>query len=255
LKIVACFKAVPEEKDITINSDNRLSFDRAEWKVGLYDLNAVEAGVRLTEDMGEGEISVLTAGGSKINNSKLKKAILARGASQLYGVCDDSLESIDSYATAQILSAALKQIGDVDLVLCGEGSGDVYSQQVGPALGQLLGYVNLNAVSKIQASEGKLIVERSLETEVEVLEISLPAVLSVTTDINKPRIPGLKEIMAAGKKPVTMWGLSDLAAACTSKTEIVSTLAPESKDRCQIIFEGDSEENINALYEQIRKVM
>jgi electron transfer flavoprotein beta subunit len=138
LKIVACFKAVPDEKDLVVNSDNTISFDRAEWKVGQYDLNAVEAGVQLAEELGNSEIVVLTVGGTRINNSKLKKAILSRGANQMYGVCEETLESIDSYATAQILAAAIRKIGDVDLVLCGEGSGDLYSQQVGAILGHYL---------------------------------------------------------------------------------------------------------------------
>lgn len=65
----------------------------------------------------------------------------------MYGVCDDYLEAIDCFATASILASAIKKIGAVDLVLCGEGSGDFYSQQVGPILGHLLGYANLNAIA------------------------------------------------------------------------------------------------------------
>jgi electron transfer flavoprotein beta subunit len=255
MKIVVCVKAVPEEQDIVIKADKTLSFDNAELKVGQYDLNAVEAGVQLEEELGNSETIIVSAGTSNLQNSKLQKAMLSRGASQMYGLLDDSLESADSYTTANILAAAIKKIGNIDLVLCGEGSGDIYSQQVGPILGQLLGYVTLNAVSRITPRDGKLLIERSLEKEVEVLEISLPAVISVTSDINSVRIPGLKEILAAGKKPTTMWGASDLEIISTSSIEIISTLAPPQADRKKIIFEGDSEENITALFDQLRKVM
>jgi len=255
MKIVACIKAVPEEQDIVVKSDYSLSFERAELKVGQYDLNAVEAGVQLGEAIGDSETIIATVGTTKLKNSKLQKSMLSRGASQLFAVVDDSLESVDSYATAKNLAAVIKQIGDVDLVLCGEGSSDIYSQQVGAMLGQLLRCVSLNAVSKITPKDGNLLIERTLEEEIEVLEIQLPAVLSVTTDINTARIPGMKEILAAGKKPATLWGASDVEIISTSCTEIISTLAPPPADRMKIIYEGDSEENINALLENLRKVM
>jgi electron transfer flavoprotein beta subunit len=181
--------------------------------------------------------------------------MLSRGAGQLAAVIDDSLEAANSFATASNLAAAIKKIGDVDLVLCGEGSGDIYSQQVGPLLGQLLGYVNLNAISRITPQGDKLIVERTLENEVEVLEIPLPAVLSLTTDINKPRIPGLKEILAAGKKPINLWGAADMEIAKAQDIEIISTLAPEQAERKQMVFEDASDENITALFENLRKVL
>jgi len=255
MKVVVCVKAVPEEKDIQVRPDHTLSFDKAELKIGQYDLNAVEAAVVLQESSGGAEPIILTVGTVGLKNSKLQKAILSRGAGQLAAVVDESLDTADSYATASNLAAAVQKIGDVDLVLCGEGSGDIYSQQVGPLLGQLLGYVNLNAVSRITAQGNQLVVERTLENEVEVLEVQLPAVLSVTTDINKPRIPGLKEILAAGKKPVNIWGAADLQITKSSDIEIISTLAPEQADRKQIVFEDASDENITALFENLRKVL
>ncbi|HWQ74528.1 MAG TPA: electron transfer flavoprotein [Syntrophomonas sp.] len=256
MKIVACVKAVPEEQDIIVKSDHTLDLSKAELKVGQYDLNAVEAAVQLSEATGGIEPTIVTVGTLKgLKNSKLQKAMLSRGAKELFGVADDSLDGIDSLATAKNLAAAITKIGEVDLILCGEGSGDIYSQQVGCILGQLLGYVTLNAVSKITPKEDKLEIERTLEDEIEILEISLPAVLSVTTDINKARIPGLKEILAAGKKPSTLWGAADLEMIRESSIEIISTLAPPQTDRKKIIIQGDSEDNINELFENLRKIL
>lgn len=255
MKIVTCLKAVPEEKDISIKSDNTLELGKAELKVGQYDLNAIEAAVQLQEATGGPEPTIITVGTTKLKNSKLQKAMLSRGAGELYGVVDDSLDAADSFATAKNLAAVINKIGGADLVLCGEGSGDIYSQQVGAILGQLLGYVNLNAVSKITPKGDKLEIERTLENEIEVLEIPVPAVLSVTTDINRPRIPGLKEILAAGKKPVNLLGPGDLDMTTSSSIEIISTLAPPQADRKQIIIEGDSDEKISELFENLRKAL
>lgn len=252
MNIIACYKLVPEEQDIVINSDRTLSWDKAEWKIGAYDLNGVEVGMQIVESVG-GKVTVLSVGGKILENAKLKKAILSRGPEELVTVVDDSLKEIDAHNTAKLLAAAIKKIGAYDLVICGEGSSDLYAQQVGSQIGEILGVTTLNAISKITPQDGKIIVERTLEDEVEILEITLPAVLSVTSDINVPRIPTLKEILAAGKKPGNQWDLNELETTIVNTVEYKSTLASEQTARKNIILEGASEENISKLYEYIQQ--
>ena len=103
----------------------------------------------------------------------------------------------DTSVTARVLAAAIQKIGGVDLVLTGEGSADLYFQQAGLQLGELLELPVFNAVSRIEATASSLRLERSLEDETEVLEVPLPAVLAVTTDIHTPRLPNMKEILLA----------------------------------------------------------
>lgn len=253
MDIITCYKIVPEEQDIVVEKDRSLSFARAEWKIGPYDLNAVEAGVEIVEAVG-GKVAALSIGGKELDNSKLKKGILSRGPEELHLVVDETLASADSYTTAQALAGAIQKMDRFDLVICGEGSSDLYAQQVGAQLGQILNVATINAISKITPNVDHLIVERTLENEVEVLEIPLPAVISVTTDINLPRIPSMKNILAAGKKPTTAWDLSAIGrVGVDTPTEVVSTLAPEQADRKKIILEGESEEVIQQLFEHIRK--
>lgn len=253
MNVITCYKIVPEEQDIVISKDRTLSFDRAEWKIGQYDLNAIEAGLQIVEAVG-GKVTALSIGNKQLENSKLKKGVLSRGPEDLFQVVDDQLEGADSFLTASTLAEAVRKITGCDLVICGEGSGDLYAQQVGSQLGELLDMPVLNAVSKITPMDGKLIVERSLEGEVEVLEVTLPAVISVTTDINLPRIPSMKNILGAGKKPSTQWNLTEIGLqGITKQTNIISTLALEEADRKQIILEGESEEVVDKLYEYIRK--
>jgi electron transfer flavoprotein beta subunit len=127
MKIIACCKAAPEEQDIVVKSDGTLSFDRAVWKFGSYDLNAVEAGRVLADEAG-GELIGLSVGTSELANTKLRKDILSRGLDQLVVVADDELGSLDSFQTAQQLKASIEQLGGFDLILCGAGSSDLYSQ-------------------------------------------------------------------------------------------------------------------------------
>lgn len=253
MNVLVCYKIVPEEQDIVVLQDRSLSFARAEWKIGQYDLNGIEAGMQIAEAAG-GKISALSVGDKQLENSKLKKGVLSRGPEDLYLVIDPQLAQADTHLTAQTLAAAVRKIGGVDLIICGEGSSDLYAQQVGAQLGEILNLPAINGISKMIPEGDKIIAERTLEHEVEVLEIPLPAVVSVTTDINLPRIPSMKNILAAGKKPVTEWDLPTVGLpGITKGTEVISTLAPEQVDRKKIIVEGESEEVIQKLFEHIRK--
>ena len=249
--ILVCYKIVPEEQDIVVNADKTLSFERAELKLGQYDLNAVEAGMQLTEAAG-GTVSSLTVGGDEVKNSKMQKSILSRGPHSNYAVCSPSLAGADCNTTAKTLALAAGKIGHWDLILCGEGSSDLYSQQVGIQLGELLGVPSVNAVSSIAADGGKLVVERTLESEVETLSVPLPAVLSVTSDINTTRVPSMKEIMGAGKKPSTIWSGDDLAVPEDRAEETISLLAPKQADRKCVVVEGDSNDSVASFLRLIR---
>lgn len=252
MNIIACFKVVPDEQDITVNANGELSFDKAALTISNYDLNSIEAGTQLVEANG-GNLSVLSVGAAKINDSKLKKNVLSRGPESLYLIADDSLASIDTHQTAQALKAGVEKIGEYDLVLCGEGSADLYAGQVGVQLGQLLNVPTINSVSKIvTVADGTVTVERTLEDEVETLEVALPAVISVTSDINVPRIASMKQILSAGKKPSTVWTAGDAGfSISTNSIEVLETKAPEQVDRKQIVVEGDSDDAIQQFIEKI----
>lgn len=253
MRIITCYKIVPDEQDIIICADRTLSFDKSELKIGQYDLSAVEAGMQIVQAVG-GKVSAISATTKQKESSKLTKAILSRGPEDLFLVIDESLNDADAYQTANVLMNAIMKMGNFDLVICGEGSSDLYAQQVGPQLGELLNLPVINAVSKITPNENTIIVERSLEDEVEILEIALPAVICVTSDINQPRIPGMKDILAAGKKLITRWGLKDIEVEDNAPAiKVLSTLAPQQIDRKNIILEGDSEEVIHEFFENLRK--
>lgn len=250
MNTVACYKVVPDEQDIVVNPDASLNTSRAKSVIGEYDLMAIEEAVNIADATG-GRAVLLTAGDDKLTDSKLVKAALSRGASELYAVVDPAMVAADAFQTATVLAAALGKI-EFDLVLCGEGSSDLYAQQVGPLLGAILGLPVLNAVSRVDVQDGKLVIERTLEREVEVLEVTPPAVLSVTADINLPRIPQLKDILAAGKKPVTTWSLDEMGGLSASPVETVSVLAPTSIERKMVLYEDASAEHVSALASDIR---
>lgn len=171
MKIITCFKLVPEEQDITVTPEHSLNFDRAEAKISQFDLNAIEAAAQLAG--GGDEIAALTVGGSLLQNSKVRKDVLSRGPDALFMVQDAQLEHALPKETALALASAAEKIG-FDLLLFGEGSGDIYAQQVGLLTGELLKLPVINAVSHIQRDGDKIIVERTLEEDVKLSSSRCP---------------------------------------------------------------------------------
>lgn len=238
MRIIVCFKYVRDDADISINPDYSLNTSKAPWIVSPYDLNAVEAAMRLASEVPGATVEVLTLGGEVLADSKMQKAILARGPEKLYLVQQEE-PSIDSYANAQMLKEAIDHIGPVDLIICGEGSGDLYYQMTGTMLGALLGIPVLNSVSELSFTDAELIATRNAQYT-ERYKLSGPALVSVTSDICPSRIPSMKDILAAGKKPVETIDASGFTKAA-SAVVTQSILAPEQTERKQLVFKGDAE--------------
>lgn len=228
MNIVAAFKVVPDDQDIQVSADGTLDYSKAKNTVSAYDLNAIEAAAQLAAANEGSNVVAVTVGGADIDDSKLKKNVLARGVDELYMTADDACKGLDARATAVALAELVSKVGDFDVVLCGDGSADNYAQQVDVQLAAKLGLPVVTAATKITAKDGALEVERTLEDVVEVVEVPLPAVVSVAPDIALPRIPGMKDILAAGKKPSSVYAASDVEAAVI---DVVETKAPQQAER------------------------
>ena len=163
MKVVICYKLVPDVSGIKVKSDRTLDLSACEWSISQYDLNATEAANRLVEANEGSTLIALTFGGDITENSKLRKAILARGPHELTVVKNDDAGSADTFATAKILAEAIKKLGDVDVVVFGEGSGDMYVQQTGNMVGAILGRNTVNSVNSLSMSGEKLLVGRLVE--------------------------------------------------------------------------------------------
>ena len=250
MKIIVCCKVVPNEEELQVLPNRELGFNGVPWKISQYDLNALESGKQLAA--GGGSMTALSIGSTEaLGSSKIQKDILSRGPDSLKLVLDDSKPFQDSLQTAKAIAGAVQAAGDYDLVLCGMGSSDLYFQEVGVQVGALLGLPAVNNVTGITpVGEGVLHVERTLENEVEVLEVPLPAVLSVSSEINVPSVPAMRDIMKAGKKPVDKLDCPDCGEPSLKTLE---QLAPEQQERRQELVEGDGEEAVDALVRFLKK--
>ncbi|EBW4357468.1 electron transfer flavoprotein [Salmonella enterica subsp. enterica serovar Kintambo] len=256
MKIITCYKCVPDEQDIAINNaDGTLDFSKADSKISQYDLNAIEAACQLKQQLGDAQVVAMSVGGKALTNAKGRKDVLSRGPDELIVVIDDQFEQALPQHTAAALAAAAQKSG-FDLLICGDGSSDLYAQQVGLLVGEALNIPAINGVSKILSlTDSTLTVERELEDEVETLSIPLPAVIAVSTDINTPQIPSMKAILGAAKKPVQVWSPADIGLNSVPAYSVQQVAAPKQRERQRVVIEGDGEEQIAAFVENLRKII
>lgn len=252
MNIAVLVKVVPDDQDIQVKGDRTLDYSKAKPIVSTYDLNAIEAAAQIAASNEGSQVVALTVGPKSIDDAKLKKNICARGVDKLVAVADDAAADLDAYATAQQLAALIAQAGPFDLILAGDGSADNYAQQVDVQLAAALGLPVVNAACAIEVAGPTATVQRSLEDVLETVEVDLPAVVSVTPDIALPRIPGMKEILAAGKKPMEV----GTAPVEVKRTLVVdSCLAPEQTSRKLQVFETADENAIAAFANALKAAL
>jgi electron transfer flavoprotein beta subunit len=210
--VVACFKWVVDEAYIRRGAGGVLDLSSVDYKIGEYDRNAIEEAARLRDAGGGGSVIGVTVGTPE--SAKGVKDGLSRGMDQAFFAADAAFRDLEPSQTASILAEVIRaRIPQYDLITCGEGSSDLYAQQVGPRLAELLGIPCVCFVQKLTLEGGKLRAERRVEDGIEVVEAALPALVTVLPDINTPRIPGVKDTLMAGKKPATTIKKEELAGS------------------------------------------
>lgn len=256
MNIITCYKSVPDEQDIIVNSsDGSLDFSLADTKISQYDLNAIETANQIKAQQADSKVIALSIGGKALTNMKARKDVLSRGPDELVVVIDEQLEHALPHQTAITLGAAAQKVG-FDLIICGDGSADLNAQQVSILLGETLQVPAINGVKNIVSiTADTVIVERELEDEIETLSLPLPAIIAVTSDINVPVIPSMKAILGAAKKPVQAWTMADIGLDNVAALSSQSIAAPKQKVRQRIIIEGDGDDQIAQFAEHLRKII
>ncbi len=238
LKTIACFKWVIDDADIKIDAaSRRLILDRVGYKISAYDRNAIEEAVRLKEQHG-GNVSALTL--AQPTAKACLKDALSRGPDEAWFVNDPAFSDLAPLQTATLLAAAIKTGMEFDLIICGEGSGDLYSQQVGPALAEVLGIPCVTYVNNLSYAGGEIVADRKLDDGIETVSVKLPALVTILPDINTPRIPTLKQVLGAAKKPVHNLSIDALGPVCLPCLQTKDILAA-TMDRKRVKFAADAE--------------
>lgn len=210
MNIIVCIKRVPDtaDADITIDKSGKdidkggLAFDLNEW-----DSYAIEEAILLKEKLG-GTVTVFSVGGEDSNES-LRKC-LAMGADDAVRLSDPAFAGSDGFVTARILAEAIRK-RPYDLILTGTQAEDDGYGQVGVVMAEMLSIPHVSIVNRIDAEEKKIKAHRELEGGLEeVVEVDLPALLTIQTGINEPRYVSIMGIRKVAKKEIKTLGTADL---------------------------------------------
>jgi len=256
MNIVVCVKYVPDaQAERTFNAtDNTTDRENVDGLLSELDEYAVEEALKIVE-AGEGEVTVLTVGPDAAADA-IKKA-LQMGAHKGVHVRDDAIHGSDAVATSLVLAEAVKKIGDVDLVVTGMASTDGTMGVVPSMLAERLGLPAVTYASELTVDGSTATIRRDGDASTQTVTATLPALVSVTDQINEPRYPSFKGIMAAKKKPVELWGLADLGLeasqvgldAAWTKVESFTARPPRSQGEI-VPDEGDGGSRLAAFLSQ-----
>lgn len=211
-----------------------------------YDQFAVEEALRTKEKHG-GDVTVVTLGGDTAVES-LREA-LAMGAGQVVHVTDPAFADLDPAGAAAVLAAAVRKLGDTDLVFVGRQTIDTNTAVTGPMVARHLSASLLTEVSKvveIDQAARTVTVERMLEGGFQMVRAKLPALLAVTKDLNEPRYPSLLGIRKAAKAPVTVWSAADLGGAPAPVARVTERRVPAARAAGEVL-QGEAAQLVDTL--------
>jgi len=255
MNIIVCVKQVPDAKDVRLDPEtNTLAREGVESIMNPYDQHALEEAVRLKEAYG-GEVVVVTMGPPQAED--ILRLALSCGADEAVLISDRAFAGADTWATSYTLQQAIKTIGDFDLILCGKQAIDGDTAQVGPGLAMRLDIPYTTCVQKIrESSPAALVVERMMDDGYDVVEIALPALLSVVKNINEPRVPSLKGKMRAKKAVIRTLSAADINADSDciglpgSPTQVVNVFPPPARGG-RAILTGTLDEQVEQLVDKL----
>ncbi|APV44651.1 electron transfer flavoprotein subunit beta [Dehalogenimonas formicexedens] len=205
-----------------------------------YSEHALEAALRL-KDANPGSVIKVLSLGANLNKELLKKA-LALGADELILIDDPAYADLDAPATAGVMASAVKKIVKFDIILTGRAAADWDAGQTGLLLAGSLNAPAVSHARKVEFSGGKLRVERVVSDGYDVIESAIPAVITVSSEIGKLRLPNIKGVLAAKKKEPVYWKAADLGAAPGRKVKLVRLYQPQREASCELIPGATPEE-------------
>lgn len=237
MSIVVAYKWAANPQDANVDAEGIVDWSRAKLAISEYDPVAIELGRRLADSLGTDLIGV-SVGGKELISPMAKKSALSRGLDRIEIVANERLTHADSTTTGIALAGLIKTLDDVSIVVTGDSSVDVGAQLVPAILAGALDWPLLTGVTSISGQAGNLTVERNYQGGTQVLTVTGPAVLSAATDAIQPRVPGMKDILAAGKKPAQEVDLESLELSLPAAPEVVSTAKPQLAARKGEIIDG-----------------
>ncbi len=232
-------------------SNGKINDDGAEFIINPYDEYAVEEAINVRDQQG-GEVTVVTVGGEEAE--KQLRTALAMGADKAVLInIEDDVENGDQFTTSTILAEYLKD-KEADLILAGNVAIDGATGQVGPRVADKLGIAYVTTITKLEINGETVTITRDVEGDSEVIETSLPLLVTAQQGLNDPRYPSLPGIMKAKKKPLEELELDDLDLEeddVEAKTKTIEIFLPAKKEAGKVL-EGDLNDQVKELVTLLR---
>ncbi|GAQ25654.1 electron transfer flavoprotein subunit beta/FixA family protein [Tepidanaerobacter syntrophicus] len=258
MRIIIPIKQVPETSNVKMDPETgTMVREGVESIINPLDLYSIETGIRLKEKYG-GEIIVVSMGPKKAEEA-LKEAI-AMGCDDGVLLTDRFFAGSDTFATSYTISKAIEKLKPFDLILCGERATDGDTAQVGPGIASLLGLPLSTFTSKVEVEDGHIIANRLIEGGYEVLNLPMPALVTVVKEIADPRLPTLTGKLKAKKLEIKQWTAKDIEANPESlglkgsPTRVVKTFSPKVTREGKVI-EVKDENSLNQALDEILELL
>ncbi len=261
MRIIVPIKQVPETNAVKMDSETGTMIrDGVEAIINPLDLYAIESAIQLREEHG-GEIIALSMGPPKAA-AALREAI-AMGCDSAVLLSDKAFAGADTWATSYVLAKAVEHMGDYDLIICGERATDGDTGQVGPGIASFLDLPVATYIGKVdQVSKKSCRLHRLVENGHEVLDVKLPAVLTMVKEVADPRLPTLRGKQRAKKVDLPVWTATDINAdvdklgLAGSPTRVVKIFRPQVARQCEKIIamdESDIDRAVDRLVTFLQK--
>jgi electron transfer flavoprotein beta subunit len=262
MKIVVCIKKIPDPEippakfKLDTKAMRVLPPEGIPPVINPYDEQAVELALRLKKTNG-GNVTVLTI--DEEASPTIVKHALSMGVDEGYVLADSTFKGSDSFSIAYILGQAIKKIGNVDLILCGRQAADWDEGVVGSLLAETLRYPLVTLAGSIEISEETFKVKRVLLDGYQEFAVPKPAVITVSNEVGKPRLPSGWGIISVSRKEIPVWDASAINADLTliggdaARKELVKLSVPEIERQCELVDGETTEEAAEKLAEKLLK--
>ena len=256
MNIVVCLKQVPATTKVKIDPQtNTLVRQGIKNIVNPFDTYALEEGVRIKERHG-GKVTAVTMG--PLQAEDVLREAISTGADEAILLSDGAFAGADTLATAYTLARAIDKLEHYDIIICGRQTVDGDTGQVGPELAEMLGIPFVAYVSKIEEIDnGYMRVKRMVEEGHEVIETSLPAVITVVKEINTPRLPSLRGLARSRSAVIPIWTVQELdvdknmVGLSGSATRVIKIFFPQRVHHGEVL-QGDLESQVESLIDKLR---
>ena len=256
MNIIVLLKQTFDTEEKIVIQDGQIVEDGPEYVINPYDEYAVEEAVKLKETQGA-QVTVVTLGPPRVE-SALRTA-LAMGADKAILIEDDESLNLDEHCISKVLSAAIKD-RDYDLILTGSMSVDNGASQVAVRVAEELNLAHVATAVELTIDSDKVTVVKDVEGNSEVIEASLPLLVTAQQGLNEPRYPSLPGIMKAKKKPIERLSIDDLELnleESAAKTVILDQFLPPKKEAGKVLsgeLSGQAQELVQLLHQEAKVI-